>query len=162
VAAQEQQGQRVIPAGVQLVGRRGGGRWPRLDRNRRFLPAAPGLLAAQQIGQPPRRDRDQPSLGAGGQAPVRPLLRRRDQGLLDRVLGQAKVAVAAHHRRQDLRGKVAQQALEVVDAVRDLLQARVGDADAGRRNGAGHVIKRSARNVGGGWHGGVHDRQEAV
>ena len=49
-----------------------------------------------------------------GKAPVRPLLRGRDQGLLDRVLGQVEMAVAAHQRGQGLGGKVVQQALEVV------------------------------------------------
>lgn len=48
-----------------------------------------------------------------------------------------------------------------VDAVRDLFQPRVRDADSGRRHDAAHVINGSGGNVGTARHGGAHGRWEA-
>jgi len=64
---------------------------------RRPLLAAPSsLVAAQLVGQPANGDRDQPAARVLGDSLLGPLERRREQGLLDGVLSQVEVAVAAN------------------------------------------------------------------
>src|SRR5678815_3946651 len=63
------------------------------------------------IGHPPHGDLDQPAARVVGD-PVRgPLLRRRDERLLHRVLRGGEIAEAADHRAEHLRRELAQQAL---------------------------------------------------
>ena len=75
------------------------------------LPPPAGLVAAQEVGQAARRDGDQPGARVVGAAVARPLLRGRQQRLLDRVLAGVEVAVAPDQRAEDLRHQRAQQVL---------------------------------------------------
>ena len=86
-----------------------------LARLRRHLVLAPAarLLAAHLIGHAPeRRPGSARPRGLSGQALARPLQRRRQQRLLDRVLGGGEVPEPAHERAQDLRRQLAQQVLD--------------------------------------------------
>lgn len=97
VAAQEQQGQRVV-----LVGGRGHRRPPG------GLAAGPGLFAAQQVDEAAGRDPDQPGARLLRHPVRRPLGRRGEQCLLHRVLAGVEVPVAAHQRAEHLRDEVPQ------------------------------------------------------
>jgi hypothetical protein len=95
VAAQEQQGERVIPV---AFGRAGIGRVALAGRGRRLpgrgdvLAAAPGRLAAGLVGEPPRGHRDQPAPRVVGDPFLRPLPRGGEQRLLHRVLAGVEPA----------------------------------------------------------------------
>ena len=56
------------------------------------LPVLAGLLAPPLVDQPPLGGLDQPAARAGRDAVTRPVQRRREQRLLDRVLGGVEVA----------------------------------------------------------------------
>ena len=113
MAAHEQQVQRVV-ALRRAVGV-GGERDLLVGRNQaddqRLAVAARGL-GAHLIGDAPGRDLDQPGARVVGHPLARPLRRRRDERLLDRVLAGREVAVAPHDDAQHLRREVAQQVLE--------------------------------------------------
>ena len=105
VAAHEQHGQRVVlvrdlPARRLLQGG---------DR----LPVLAGLLAPPLVDQPPLGRLDQPAARAGRDAVPRPVHRRREQRLLDGILGGVEVAVPAGEHAEDLRRELAQQGLDV-------------------------------------------------
>ena len=75
-----------------------------------FAPA-PGQIGAQLIGHAPGGDLDQPAARVVGHALLWPLHGRREQRLLNRVLGGGEVPEAPDHRAEDLRRKLAQQVL---------------------------------------------------
>ena len=105
VAAHEQDGQRVVlrrhlTAGLLL---QGGGRFP--------VPT--GLLAPPLVDQPPLGDLDQPATRAGRDAVSGPVHGRREQCLLNGILGGVEVAVPAGEHAEDLRRELAQQGLDV-------------------------------------------------
>ena len=112
VAAHEQQVEAVVVAGrAGLVGGERDLLVGRHQADHELLAVAARGLGADVIGDPPRRDVDQPRARVVGPAVVRPLQRRRDQRLLDRVLGGGEVAVAAGHDAQHLGRELAQQVL---------------------------------------------------
>ena len=94
----------LIGRGRDLLVRR------RLHHHDVLAPAA-GQLRAQVVGHAPGGDLDQPAARVVGDAVARPLLRRREQRLLHRVLGGGEVAEAADHRAEHLRRELAQQVL---------------------------------------------------
>ena len=104
MAAQQQQGQRVIDPG----NRQGFGRSPGRDR---LLAPVPSRLVAPQFDQPPRGGRDQPTLRIVRQPLDRPLQRRGQQRLLHRVLTGVELPVPADQQREHLRGQLAQSLL---------------------------------------------------
>ena len=89
------------------------------SRRRRFLqrgdrfPVPAGLLAAPLVDQPPLGGLDQPATRAGRDAVPRPVHGRREQRLLDGILGGVEVAVPAGEHAEDLRRELAQQDLDV-------------------------------------------------
>src|SRR5207245_1779419 len=76
------------------------------------LTRGPGTLAAALVDQPPGRDLDQPPAGTVRDTVGRPLLRRGEQRLLDRVLARRGVAVATDQRPEDVRRLVPPYVLE--------------------------------------------------
>jgi hypothetical protein len=68
-------------------------------------------LPAQVIGHAPPRHLNQPGARIAGKAFPRPLNGRRDQCLLNRVLGGGEVAKTADNRAEHLRREFAQQML---------------------------------------------------
>jgi len=115
VAAQEQQRERVVPAGGALVVLCHGGmagRAARLGQRDGRFAAPTRLVAAQLVGEPPRRHRDEPALRVIRHALGGPLRGRGEQCLLDGVLGRVEMPVAADGGAEHLRREVAQQALD--------------------------------------------------
>ena len=105
MAAHEQHGQRVV-----LVRHLEAGRLPQGgDR----LPVPAGLLAPPLVDQPSLGGLDQPAARAGRDAVPRPVHGRREQRLLDGILGGVEVAVPAGEHAEDLRRELAQQGLDV-------------------------------------------------
>ncbi len=100
MAAQQEQAERVVWLSLHALGRH------RLERGGHLLPPCPRHVVAPQFCPAPGRDGDQPPLRVLRYALDRPLARRRQQGLLERVLAASEVAVTAHercqHRRRDL------------------------------------------------------------
>ena len=128
MAAHEQQHKRIVV--VQVVDLIGGGH--HLFVRRRFhhhhvLAPAAGQLGAEEIGHAPGGHLDQPTARIVGDTVTRPLLRRREQRLLDRILGGGEVAEAADHRAENLRRQLAQQVLPRV-VERRLRHASTGGA----------------------------------
>ena len=70
------------------------------------------MLAAPLVGEPPRRDGQQPAARVVRDAVGRPLNGRGEERLLDGVLGRVEGSVPADERTEDLRRKLAQQALD--------------------------------------------------
>src|SRR5690606_3222519 len=77
----------------------------------RVLAPPPRLLGPEQVGEPARGHGDEPAARVVRHALLRPPQGRRQQRLLDRVLGRVEVAVAAHDRAEDLRRQLTQQDL---------------------------------------------------
>ena len=96
MAAHEQQDQRVVLLGRARRRRRAGatcssaGACATTTASRRRRASS----RAEVIGHAPRGDLDQPAARVVGHALARPLQRRREQRLLDRVLGRGEVAEA--------------------------------------------------------------------
>jgi hypothetical protein len=105
MAAHEEHDQRVVPIGD--LGCR------RLLPRREPLPVSPRLLAPPLVDQPPRRGLDEPPARMLRDSVSRPVPGRREQGLLDGVLGGGEVAGAAGQQAEDLRRQLAQQVLDV-------------------------------------------------
>ena len=116
MTTQEQQDERVVPVGGGTGFR--GGRHPR-DRVGHLAVAA-GLLAAQQVDHLARRHPDQPCPRVLRGSAAGPLRGGDQQRLLDGVLGDVEMSVAAHERAENLRREIAQQVLD---------RACVGHAD---------------------------------
>jgi hypothetical protein len=107
MAAHEEQDKRV----VLFAGLASGLGHPRvivglLDGHRVF-PAPTRRLAAHEIDQAARRDPDEPGAGMIGHTGTRPLGRRRDQRLLNRVLGGVEVPEATQERGEHVRSEIA-------------------------------------------------------
>ena len=96
-------------AGVTASGG-GAGLGRHLDHHHRFAAAA-GDLGANLVGEASAGDVDQPPARAGGEPRFRPLQRRRQERLLDRVLGGGEIPEPAHDRGEHLRRQLAQQVL---------------------------------------------------
>ncbi len=116
MAAQEQQGERVVGLGPRLVGP-GGSRDDEClgreqGRSGRFPPVA-GHVAAQLIREAARRDRQEPAARVVGNAVRGPLDGSGEERFLHRVLGGVERAEAPDQRPEDLRRQLAQQALDV-------------------------------------------------
>jgi hypothetical protein len=112
VAAEEEQGEGVVLAGSAVRARRWCGEgvaWR--ERGDLVLPGPARLLRAQGVGQAACGDLDQPTARVGRDTGPRPLLGRRQQGLLYGVLGEGEVAVTPYQRPEDLRRVAAQQVL---------------------------------------------------
>ena len=77
------------------------------------LAIRPCLLAPALVDEPPAGRPLQPRPRVLRDAFARPMIGRRDQRLLDGVLGRVEVARLASERADDLRRKVAQQVLDV-------------------------------------------------
>ena len=71
------------------------------------LAAGAGLVRATNVDQATGGDPDQPAARVLRQAVGRPLPRRGNKRLLERVLGGGEVSVAAHERREDVRRPLA-------------------------------------------------------
>jgi hypothetical protein len=95
---------RLLPFECYLQGREG------------FAPS-PGQRAAEMIGHAPGGDLDQPAARIVGHALFGPLHGRREQRLLNGILGGEEVAEAPDHGAENLRRKLAQQVL--IDGVHD-------------------------------------------
>jgi len=80
-------------------------------RGRSGFAATAGQLAAQVIGHTPGGHLNQPGPGIVWNAFARPLNRRREQCLLNGVLGIGEVPETADDRAEHLRRKVAQKML---------------------------------------------------
>jgi hypothetical protein len=104
VSTHEQQGQ-----GVVLIGAL---RRRRLENRRLELTARSRLLTANLIDQPPARRAEKPGAGVRWNALARPVVRGRNERLLDRVLGRVEVARTASERAEDLRRQGAEQVLD--------------------------------------------------
>src|SRR5215470_18017104 len=102
MTAEEQQGQRVVGGRWRLVFRALDAGFGRAVGGDGGLAPPPGGLAAPLVGEPPHRDGDQPALGVRRDALLRPLHAGVEQGLLDRVLTAAEVAVAADEGTENL------------------------------------------------------------
>ena len=85
----------------------------RLPQGGDRLPVPAGLLAPPLVDQPPLGGLDQPATRAGRDAVPRPVHGRREQRLLDGILGGVEVAVPAGEHAEDLRRELAQQGLDV-------------------------------------------------
>ena len=144
VTAQQQQRDRVVDDGgpIALVGAGGDdlvGRRPQLVE---ALALGPGPLGPHLIDQPTGGHGGQPGVRAVGNALRRPLLVRRQQGLLQRVLGGVEVAVPPHQGREDLWRVGPPQVLgELVRAHRSRLTDR-------RRPPTSPAAARRCRRVG--------------
>src|SRR6187399_2199217 len=105
MAAQEQQRERVVLAwrGIVRVGRRDLPRVRWEQRSGRRFAALTSDVRAEQVGQSSLRDGYEPAARVVGDAAVWPLLRRRQQGLLDGVLRRIELAVPSSKRGEDLR-----------------------------------------------------------
>ena len=77
------------------------------------LPVLAGLLAPPLVDQPPLGDLDQPATRAGRDAVSGPVHGRREQRLLNGILGGVEVAIPAGEHAEDLRRELAQQGLDV-------------------------------------------------
>ena len=107
MTAQEEEGQRVV-----LLGRDGDrGQRSDFEGCRGLFAPPPGTLAAPLVHDPPRRDGHQPGARLIRDARLGPLERRRQQGLLDRILAGIEAAVAPDERPEDLRRQLPKQLL---------------------------------------------------
>ncbi len=70
------------------------------------------MLAPPLVDQPPFGALQQPAARALRDALPRPVLRGREERLLNRVLGGVEVGVPANERAEDLRRRLAQQVLD--------------------------------------------------
>lgn len=112
MAAQEQQGERVVPVRVghgvggvaEQFGLRGG-------QGEAVLAAPARAVAADVVDQLAGGDGDQPAPGVVRDAGPGPLQGGRQQSFLDRVLARVEGAVAAYEHAEDLRRQLAQQVL---------------------------------------------------
>ena len=144
VTAQQQQRDRVVDDScpVDLV-RAGGdhlvGRGPQLVG---ALALGPGPLGPHLVDQPTGSHGGQPRVRAVGDALRRPLLVRRQQGLLQRVLGGAEVAVPPHQGREDLWRVGPPQVLG------ELVRAHRGELTGRRRPPTSPAAARRCRRVG--------------
>jgi hypothetical protein len=100
MAAQEQQPQRVVRVLDVLRGH--------IPLRRELLPAPPGLLLPDLVDEPPVRSLDQPPARVVRPPVPRPGACRRDQRLLDGVLGGGEVTRAPYQRAEDLRRQLPQ------------------------------------------------------
>src|SRR5262245_34171640 len=109
MAAQEEQDEGVVPARVFSRVRLGTGvrHGPLAGGDR--LAAPPGELAPHVVGEAARGDPDEPAPGVVGYALFRPLPRRRDERLLNRVLGGGEVGEAPGHRAEHPRRQLPEQ-----------------------------------------------------
>jgi hypothetical protein len=104
MAAQQQQGQRVVVVAGVLLPRTGDRRAvDRRHRRDRVLAPPARLLSAKLVDQPPRRDPDQPGPRVLRDALFGPLDGGGEQRLLHRVLGRVEMPVPSHERAEDLR-----------------------------------------------------------
>ena len=104
MAAQEQQLERVVPL-LDVLRQEVPQRGP-------LFPAPPRLDLPDLVDQPPGRGLDQPCLRAVRRTLLGPRQRRRQQRLLDGVLGRGEVAGPPDDRTEDLRRELTQQALD--------------------------------------------------
>jgi hypothetical protein len=81
-------------------------------RRRQSLPISAGSVAPPLVDQPPRGGLEEPAARLLRNPVSRPALGRRDQRLLDGVLGGVEVAVPANESAEDLRRQLAQQILD--------------------------------------------------
>ena len=102
MSAHEQQREAVV---LVRVGHRG------VDDRDLELARGARLLTAPLIDQPGRRQ--EPGPGVRGKAITRPVVGRRDQCLLDGVLGRVEITRSPGERAEDLRRQVAKQVLDV-------------------------------------------------
>ena len=110
MAAHEEQDEGVVRVEAQF-----GFGWDHERLGRGFerdgiLAPAPRRLAPHVVGQAPPGDLVEPAARIARQARDRPLLRRRDQRFLYRVLRRREIAVATGEGAEDLRGQVTQEA----------------------------------------------------
>ena len=109
----QHQHQRVVPVHGHVLA----GDPEHLGRGRAeheaLLAAAPGPLGPDQVDQTPRGDGGQPPARAVGHAALGPAGCGLQQRLLDGVLAQIQLAVAAEQRAEDLRREISQQVLGV-------------------------------------------------
>ena len=109
MAAQEEQGQRVVVLRRAVVGGSGAPGSPTAtSRRRRAL-----SLRHRSVSRREATASSQPR-GLSGNALLRPLHRGRQQRLLDRVLAGVELPVPAHEHAEDLRREVAQQVLDAL------------------------------------------------
>src|SRR5260221_14660481 len=107
MTAHEEQDERVVL--IRFILDAGRGRHVVELRGRRSFPAPAGELAAQVVGHAPGSDLNQPGARILGSAFPRPLNRRREQRLLNGVLGGGEVAETANDHAEHLRPKLAKQ-----------------------------------------------------
>src|ERR1700682_924122 len=117
--------------------------WHRqLERRGRLLTPAPCGLAAQLVGQAARRHRQQPGPRVVRRALLRPLPRRREQGLLNGILGGVELPGPPHESAEDLRRQLAQQVLDVA-----LQGQKSGGASITRRTSIGALTNATIRDA---------------
>src|SRR5215475_12694183 len=113
-----------------------------------FLASPPCVLAPQLIGQTTSADGDQPAAGIVRDALRRPLQGRREERLLDSVLGKVEVAIAAHERAEDARRELTQQVLGGKGGVRRHISApassMTGLTSTAQKRAAGSWVTISA------------------
>lgn len=91
-----------------MLGNRRNGR---LLERRLLLALSAGLLGSPLVDQAETRGPEQPAACIWRDPVARPMFRGGEQRLLDGVLGRVEVAGSAGERAEDLRRKLAQQAL---------------------------------------------------